>query len=173
MCHLSPYPHLTAFSTCPVYISYPLGILLPWQGESLHGWIERCNLSLTEEFEVTAWCRSRKYPITYHHSYGDGSGGRESGPEVKSRVSPAEKGVLNSVGNNETSQRAHQEGRKGSQGLGSAKAPGRQAGRGKLLKTSIIRQHHQYQRKLKRGHVVTFLHLRTWKFTLSRIQFPF
>ena len=50
---------------------------------------------------------------TNRHSYGAGSGGYGSGLEVKSWVSMVENSVLNFVGNNETSERVHQEGRAG------------------------------------------------------------
>ena len=102
---------------------------------------ERCNMSLIEEFEVTARCGSGNYPITITVMRMEVVG--ESGLEIKSWVSTIEKGVLNFVGSNETSERACQGGRAVSQGVGSADAPGQEAGRGKLLKTSIIRQHHQ------------------------------
>lgn len=50
-----------------------------------------------------------------YHSYGDGSGGCKSGPEIKSWVSPI-KGVLKFVGNDETSKKVYQEGKMVGQG---------------------------------------------------------
>lgn len=96
-----------------------------------------------------------------------------SAPEVKTWVSPMERGVLASVGSSETSKKACQGGNTASQGLGSADAYPHRGRKGALLNRQNYDSIITNRGNLFTGTVVTFLHVRTWTFTLNHVRNPF